>query len=321
MANVLGAVKSIKNVSKAIKSSVIDDLTKTSTTLLKQNADEAASIATKSRTEYLVEAGRRQSAKEAQLAKEWTKVENQAVDALAEEKNRVIQEVQTQNLDRLSIQAEKSSIPDATPTIVSEHTIVPKDQQIQSRIYQAPATINTNPNNTAPAIDIWQDIEGGKAGYSGLPEPINNGKNIATDNAPRGSLKVTLTPEEEEALAAGTQSATDIMAAAQRRAEVSTIGITKSEQNIADLMIEANNSSTLSGTKTEVFTPGKAKRGTGSITTTEAIRQQKEAQKMVGSTMRAVLGTAVVGAGICAALSSNRGQQNNAQLYGQQPLY
>ena len=39
------------------------------------------------------------------------------------------------------------------------------------------------------------------------------------------------------------------------------------------------------------------------------------------STAKAALGTAVVGAGICAALSSNRGQQNNAQLYGQQPLY
>lgn len=39
------------------------------------------------------------------------------------------------------------------------------------------------------------------------------------------------------------------------------------------------------------------------------------------STAKAVLGTAVVGAGICAALSSSRGQQSNAQLYGQQPLY
>ena len=39
------------------------------------------------------------------------------------------------------------------------------------------------------------------------------------------------------------------------------------------------------------------------------------------STAKAALGTAVVGAGICAALSSSRGQQNNAQLYGQQPLY
>lgn len=34
-----------------------------------------------------------------------------------------------------------------------------------------------------------------------------------------------------------------------------------------------------------------------------------------------VLGTAVTGAALCAALSSSRGQQNNAQLYGQQPLY
>lgn len=39
------------------------------------------------------------------------------------------------------------------------------------------------------------------------------------------------------------------------------------------------------------------------------------------STARAALGTAVVGAGVCAALSSSRGQQSNAQLYGQQPLY
>jgi hypothetical protein len=33
------------------------------------------------------------------------------------------------------------------------------------------------------------------------------------------------------------------------------------------------------------------------------------------------LGTAVTGAALCAALSTSRGQQNNAQLYGQQPLY
>lgn len=38
-------------------------------------------------------------------------------------------------------------------------------------------------------------------------------------------------------------------------------------------------------------------------------------------TMRAALGTAVGGAALMAALSGNRGQQNNAQLYGQQPLY
>lgn len=40
-----------------------------------------------------------------------------------------------------------------------------------------------------------------------------------------------------------------------------------------------------------------------------------------GSTAKAVLGTAVGGAALCAALSSSRGQQSNAQLYGQQPLY
>lgn len=39
------------------------------------------------------------------------------------------------------------------------------------------------------------------------------------------------------------------------------------------------------------------------------------------STAKAALGTAVGGAALMAALSSSRGQQNNAQLYGQQPLY
>lgn len=39
------------------------------------------------------------------------------------------------------------------------------------------------------------------------------------------------------------------------------------------------------------------------------------------SGMKIALGTAVTGAALCAALSSSRGQQNNAQLYGQQPLY
>lgn len=37
--------------------------------------------------------------------------------------------------------------------------------------------------------------------------------------------------------------------------------------------------------------------------------------------IKIALGTAVTGAALCAALSSSRGQQNNAQLYGQQPLY
>ena len=37
--------------------------------------------------------------------------------------------------------------------------------------------------------------------------------------------------------------------------------------------------------------------------------------------MKVALGTAVTGAALCAALSASRGQQNNAQLYGQQPIY
>ena len=37
--------------------------------------------------------------------------------------------------------------------------------------------------------------------------------------------------------------------------------------------------------------------------------------------IKVALGTAVTGAALCAALSASRGQQNNAQLYGQQPLY
>lgn len=40
-----------------------------------------------------------------------------------------------------------------------------------------------------------------------------------------------------------------------------------------------------------------------------------------GQTAKTVLGTAVGGAALMAALSGSRGQQNNAQLYGQQPLY
>lgn len=39
------------------------------------------------------------------------------------------------------------------------------------------------------------------------------------------------------------------------------------------------------------------------------------------NSMKIALGTAVTGAALCAALSTSRGQQNNAQLYGQQPLY
>lgn len=46
-----------------------------------------------------------------------------------------------------------------------------------------------------------------------------------------------------------------------------------------------------------------------------------EASDMIGSVGRAALGTAVAGGALMAALSSSRGQQNNAQLYGQQPLY
>lgn len=44
-------------------------------------------------------------------------------------------------------------------------------------------------------------------------------------------------------------------------------------------------------------------------------------EKAWSQSAKAVLGTAVGGAALMAALSSSRGQQNNAQLYGQQPLY
>lgn len=59
----------------------------------------------------------------------------------------------------------------------------------------------------------------------------------------------------------------------------------------------------------------------GGSNTERATLEKQNAETPWSSTARAVLGTAVVGAGICAALSSSRGQQNNAQLYGQQPLY
>lgn len=58
----------------------------------------------------------------------------------------------------------------------------------------------------------------------------------------------------------------------------------------------------------------------GSNTEKAALEKQNtETQWSHGA--KIVLGTAVTGAALCAALSSSRGQQNNAQLYGQQPLY
>lgn len=53
----------------------------------------------------------------------------------------------------------------------------------------------------------------------------------------------------------------------------------------------------------------------------DILNQSQSNQQSWGLTAKAVLGTAVGGAALCAALSSSRGQQNNAQLYGQQPLY
>ncbi len=54
---------------------------------------------------------------------------------------------------------------------------------------------------------------------------------------------------------------------------------------------------------------------------TERYLSNKNSENQWSGTMRAALGTAVGGAALMAALSGNRGQQNNAQLYGQQPLY
>lgn len=48
---------------------------------------------------------------------------------------------------------------------------------------------------------------------------------------------------------------------------------------------------------------------------------QSSAENPWSGGMRAALGTAVGGAALLAAINSSRGQQNNAQLYGQQPLY
>ena len=47
----------------------------------------------------------------------------------------------------------------------------------------------------------------------------------------------------------------------------------------------------------------------------------KEANKNYALYGKAALGVAVSGTALCTALSSTGGQQNNAQLYGQQPLY
>ena len=47
----------------------------------------------------------------------------------------------------------------------------------------------------------------------------------------------------------------------------------------------------------------------------------KEANKNYALYGKAALGVAVAGTALCTALSSTGGQQNNAQLYGQQPLY
>ena len=54
---------------------------------------------------------------------------------------------------------------------------------------------------------------------------------------------------------------------------------------------------------------------------TERYLSNKNSENQWSGTMRAALGTAVGGAALMAALSGSRGQQNNAQLYGQQPLY
>lgn len=65
----------------------------------------------------------------------------------------------------------------------------------------------------------------------------------------------------------------------------------------------------------------------GSNTTEEQIIKETVPEPPInentawGSTAKAALGTAVAGGALMAALSSSRGQQNNAQLYGQQPLY
>lgn len=294
--NVLSAVKNSKAVSKAIKNSTVDDLTKASVTLLKQNADEASIIATKQASDY---------ATEASVDKVGKLVEN--------------------GIKQNNIEAKYKNIIEAA-----------------SQDYEN----NMNFGTVSATPNLKANIKWDNASLS-----ANELEMQATEAALENSGKITSTEVQKEQMRRWSVTPGDGMKIETNKPFVPSKTYNVGTPESANGLLNTGNEFDVPTLATDSFTSSDIKDGkyNGIVThpkeysknyTYENIdrnhyikpalsKEQMDLTYGTGpyketpwaSTARAALGTAVAGGALMAALSSSRGQQNNAQLYGQQPLY
>lgn len=294
--NILSAVKNSKAVSKAIKNSTVDDLTKASVTLLKQNADEASTIATKQASDY---------ATEASVDKVGKLVEN--------------------GIKQNNIEAKYKNIIEAA-----------------SQDYEN----NMNFGTVSATPNLKANIKWDNASLS-----ANELEMQATEAALENSGKITSTEVQKEQMRRWSVTPGDGMKIETNKPFVPSKTYNVGTPESANGLLNTGNEFDVPTLATDSFTSSDIKAGkyNGIVThpkeysknyTYENIdrnhyikpalsKEQMDLTYGTGpyketpwaSTARAALGTAVAGGALMAALSSSRGQQNNAQLYGQQPLY
>lgn len=241
-----------------------------STALEKQNISEAATVGRKTKTEYLVEQGRR--AKESNLRKiannpDYNEFDDLTEDVLKDKKNVVspagtyaeqYQQLDKYELDELygSVELDKTNKVSAPGSYATEYKLNHRPESLDQ----------------ATTVGTYQYAYRQKTGA--IKEMRANGT-------------ITRAKAKQQ------------YAAARKERDIA-----RNKQRLNDTMNEFNYEDK---ERAKLFQ--------------EEFDELYNKNTPWSTTARAALGTAVVGAGICAALSSSRGQQNNAQLYGQQPLY
>lgn len=159
----------------------------------------------------------------------------------------------------------------------------------------AQATDNVIPKNAQQ--EAVQNVEAAQASAPATAAPVN-----ATTSSTENVQKPTH-PNSPYASAYDNEGTIDDLyeetyTQAKVRAESERVAEAANGKNLPTTILETNQKKTASGQKPPVNDGTPWANG-----------------------IKVALGTAVTGAALCAALSSSRGQQNNAQLYGQQPLY
>lgn len=241
-----------------------------STALEKQNISEAATVGRKTKTEYLVEQGRR--AKESNLRKiannpDYNEFDDLAEDVLKDKKNVVSSAGTYAEQYRQLDKYELDELYDSVELDKTNKVSAPGSYATEYKLNHRPESLDR-----ATTVGTYQYAYRQKTGA--IKEMRANG---------------TITRAE----------AKKQYAAARKERDVA-----RNKQRLSDTMNEFNYEDK---ERAKLFQ--------------EEFDELNNKNTPWSSTAKAALGTAVGGAALMAALSGSRGQQNNAQLYGQQPLY